>query len=108
MTLAVRFRDQFLAEWKKGSGERGMADPRLYDGEHYVVLETNQPEQLMTTAELQAKLRSVLATRQDDLPADLQRLDSLEAQVQSLLNDACELDVGPGEFLQWYVVRLEK
>ncbi|NJL36866.1 MAG: chlororespiratory reduction protein 7 [Leptolyngbyaceae cyanobacterium SM1_4_3] len=85
-----------------------MPDSIMYQEDAYVVLETNQPEQFFTPAELFDKLKGVLSQRQDDLPKDLQRFDTLEAQAQYLMETSCELDVGPDEFLQWYVVRLEK
>jgi hypothetical protein len=85
-----------------------MPDPIMYQEDAYVVLETNQPEQFFTPAELLEKLKGVLAQRQDDLPIDLQRFETVEAQAQYLMETSCELDVGPDGFLQWYVVRLEK
>jgi len=85
-----------------------MPDSIMFQEDAFVVLETNQPEQLLTPTELLEKLKVVLATRQDDLPRDLQKFASVEEQAQSLMDTSCELDVGPGEYLQWYVVRLEK
>ncbi|MCU0515458.1 MAG: chlororespiratory reduction protein 7 [Oscillatoria sp. Prado101] len=85
-----------------------MADPLIYQEDHFVVLETNQPEQFLTAAELQEKLKAILANLQDDLPQDLQKFTAPEAQAKYLLDTSCSLDVGPGEFLQWYAVRLEK
>ncbi|HEY9902825.1 MAG TPA: chlororespiratory reduction protein 7 [Candidatus Sericytochromatia bacterium] len=85
-----------------------MPDSIMFQEDAFVVLETNQPEQLLTPTELLEKLKAVLATRQDDLPRDLQKFASVEEQAQSLMDTSCELDVGPGEYLQWYVVRLEK
>ncbi|HEY9821661.1 MAG TPA: chlororespiratory reduction protein 7 [Candidatus Sericytochromatia bacterium] len=85
-----------------------MPDSIMFQEDAFVVLETNQPEQLLTPAELLEKLKAILATRQDDLPRDLQKFASVEEQAQSLMETSCELDVGPGEYLQWYVVRLEK
>ncbi len=80
----------------------------MFQEDAYVVLETNQPEQILTPAELLEKLKAVLATQQDNLPLDLQKFSSLEEQAQYLMETFCEFDVGPGEYLQWYVVRLEK
>jgi hypothetical protein len=54
------------------------------------------------------KLKPLLAERQDDLPPDLEKFTDLEAQARHLMETSCELDVGPGQYLQWYVVRLEK
>lgn len=86
-----------------------MPDPLMYsDEDMYVVLETNQPEQFITADELLAKLTSVLKEQQSQLPPDLQDIPTVEDQANHLLSTACELDLGPGEFLQWYVVRLEK
>jgi hypothetical protein len=86
-----------------------MPDPIMYQNEDaYVVLEPNQPEQFLTPAELLEKLKSVLRDRQDDLPPDLQRFTDLDSQAKYLMETSCELDVGPGGFLQWYAVRLEK
>jgi hypothetical protein len=85
-----------------------MPDPRLYESDTYVVLETDQPEQFVTTAELLDKLQTILQQSQNDLPQDLQRFSSVPEQAQYLLETSCELDMGPGQFLQWYVVRLEK
>lgn len=86
-----------------------MADSILYDSEdHYVLLEPNQPEQILTAVELFDRLKAVLRDRQDALPRDVQRFTDLDEQTKYLMESACELDMNPGEFLQWYVVRLEK
>lgn len=85
-----------------------MPDSIMYSEDAYVVLEPNQPEQFLTASELFDKLKAVLATRQDDLPRDLQKFATLDQQTQYLLETSCEIDVTPGHYLQWYVVRLEK
>ncbi|HIK16850.1 MAG TPA: chlororespiratory reduction protein 7 [Leptolyngbyaceae cyanobacterium M33_DOE_097] len=85
-----------------------MPDPRLYESEHYVVLEPDQPEQFFTRDELRAKLESILNPRQDDLPRELQRIAAVTDQANYLIDNSCELDLAPGESMQWYVVRLEK
>jgi hypothetical protein len=85
-----------------------MPDSIMYSEDAYVLLEPNQPEQFLTPAELLERLKAVLATRQDDLPRDLQKFSDLEAQAKYLMETSCELDVEPGQYLQWYVVRLEK
>lgn len=84
-----------------------MPDPLMYQQDTFVVLEPNQPEQFLTAAELLEKLKEILH-RQEDLPRELQKFASVEAQAQYLLDTSCEFDVGPGQYLQWYVVRLEK
>jgi hypothetical protein len=80
----------------------------MYQQDAFVVLETNQPEQLLSAAELLEKLKEILMQRQHDLPRDLQKFASVDTQAQYLVDTSCELDVGPGQYLQWYVVRLEK
>ncbi|BAU43584.1 chlororespiratory reduction protein 7 [Leptolyngbya sp. O-77] len=85
-----------------------MPDPIMFREDAFVVLETNQPEQFLTAEELLQKLASVLETMQDSLPRELQNIPTSAAQARHLLDTACELDIGPGQFLQWYAVRLEK
>ncbi|MBD2039914.1 chlororespiratory reduction protein 7 [Microcoleus sp. FACHB-672] len=85
-----------------------MSNPLLFQEDHFVVLETNQPEKFLTPEELLEKLKTILSQRQHELPRDLQKFTSLDTQAEYLLDTSCELDVGPGEFLQWYAVRLEK
>lgn len=85
-----------------------MPDPIMYREDAYVLLEPNQPEQILMRDELLEKLKAVLADRQDDLPRDLQQFSDLDEQATHLMETACEFDVGPDGFLQWYVIRLEK
>ncbi|WP_088893393.1 chlororespiratory reduction protein 7 [Leptolyngbya ohadii] len=86
-----------------------MADSILYNSEdYYVLLEPSQPEQILTAAELFDRLKAVLRDRQDNLPRDVQKFVDLDEQTRYLMETACELDMNPGEYLQWYVVRLEK
>ncbi|AHJ27361.1 hypothetical protein NSP_10190 [Nodularia spumigena CCY9414] len=81
----------------------------MYQQDNFVVLETNQPEEFLTVNELLDKLKLVLQKMSNqELPTDLQRFDSVDAQAQYLINTSCELDVGPGKYLQWYAIRLEK
>jgi hypothetical protein len=85
-----------------------MSDSLMFNNDAYVVLETNQPEQLLTPAEMFAKLREVVVKFADDLPIDVQKINNIDDRVQYLLDTSCELDLVPGEYLQWYAVRLEK
>lgn len=85
-----------------------MPDSIMYQEDAYVVLEPDQPEQFLTAAELQAKLQAILATRQDELPTDVQRFTTVEEQARYVMETVCELDMGPSQYLQWFVVRLEK
>ncbi|NJM74472.1 MAG: chlororespiratory reduction protein 7 [Acaryochloridaceae cyanobacterium RU_4_10] len=86
-----------------------MPDTLMYQPEEtFVVLETDRPEVFLSSTELLGKLKDILANRQNNLPADLQKIESLEAQAQHLMQTGCDLDLGPDRYLQWYVVRLEK
>lgn len=86
-----------------------MPDSLMYEEDNYVILETNQPEQFLTAAELFEKLKGIVQQLKfEDLPRDVQKFDNVEAQVKYLIDTSCELDLGPGEYLQWYAVRLSK
>jgi Protein CHLORORESPIRATORY REDUCTION 7 len=85
-----------------------MADSIMFSEDAYVLLEPNQSEQFLSPEELLDRLKGVLAARQDDLPRDLQKFSGIEEQAKYLMETSCELDVEPGQYLQWYVVRLEK
>lgn len=85
-----------------------MPDPLMYHIDTFVVLEPNRPEQFLTAAELLDLLKSVLNQRQQDLPQDLKKFTSVDAQAQYLMDTSCEFDLDPGQYLQWYAVRLEK
>ena len=91
-----------------GMNEKIMPDSMMYQEDYFVVLASEQPEQFLTVEELRVKLKAILLSRQDNLPRELVKFPSIEEQVQHLLDTSCELDVGPGQYLQWYVVRLEK
>lgn len=85
-----------------------MSDPLMYQQDAFVVLEPNQSEQFLTPAELLDKLKNLLMERQENLPQDLKKFTSVDAQAQYLMDTSCEFDLSPGQYLQWYVVRLEK
>lgn len=85
-----------------------MPNSIMYQEDGFVVLEPDQPEQILTSQELLEKLKGILQTRQDDLPRELQKFSVIEAQAQYLMENFCELDIGPDSYLQWYVIRLEK
>jgi hypothetical protein len=84
-----------------------MANP-LYQEDYFVVLEPHQPEQILTAAEIFDKLVAILAASSTPLPRDVAHLPTPAEQAKHLLDSSCELKLGPGEFLQWYAIRLEK
>jgi Protein CHLORORESPIRATORY REDUCTION 7 len=85
-----------------------MVDSIMYQEDYFVVLETEQAEQFLTPDELVDKLRSVIQSQQLDLPTELQKFSTLEQQAAYLKDNYCELNGDNGQYLQWYVVRLEK
>ncbi|MGK7889137.1 MAG: chlororespiratory reduction protein 7 [Leptolyngbyaceae cyanobacterium] len=85
-----------------------MVDPQLYETEHYVLLETNQPEQILSAEELRDRLHAIITSHSDHLPPEIQALGSTSEQIQAILDTMCELDRGPGQYFQWFAVRLEK
>ncbi len=85
-----------------------MPDSIMYQEEGFVVLETDKGEQFLTSDELLEKLIGILSTKLDALPQEANKLATLSEKATYLRDNYCELDVGEGEYLQWYVVRLEK
>ena len=84
-----------------------MADPIIWAMDHYVILEPGQAEWTADRAETTAWLARTLAAM-DHVPADLRRLPDDTARADHLLETACELEVTPGQRVQWYAVRLER
>jgi hypothetical protein len=85
-----------------------MPDSLMFNNDAYVLLETDRPEQLLTPAEMFDRLKEIVVKFADDLPEDVLRIADLDEKVQYLLDTSCELHLVPGEYLQWYAVRLEK
>ena len=85
-----------------------MADSIMYQEDGFVVLEPDQEEQIITAQELLEKLTVILVARQNDLPRELEKFSTVEAQAEYLMENFCDLDMGSDSYLQWYVIRLEK
>jgi hypothetical protein len=85
-----------------------MPDSIMYQGDYFLVLETDHPEQFQTPEELRSKLQKILASQPDISPRALDKFPTPEEKAIHLRDNYCELDVGNGGYLQWYVVRLEK
>jgi hypothetical protein len=85
-----------------------MSSAIMYQGDMFVLLMPGEEEVFVTPDEMLTKLKNILAERQDNLPRDLQRFSDLETQALHLRDTNCELELHPGEAMQWYVVRLEK
>jgi Protein CHLORORESPIRATORY REDUCTION 7 len=85
-----------------------MSNSLMFNDDAYVVLETGRLEQILTPAEMTDKLTEIVLQFPDDLPIEVQSMIGVDAKVKYLLDTSCELDLAPGQYLQWYVVRLEK
>ena len=85
-----------------------MSDSLMFNNDAYVVLEADRSEELLTPVEMFAKLRDIVEKFSEDLPVDVQQFNTVEEKVQYLLDTSCELNLAPGQYLQWYAVRLEK
>ncbi len=85
-----------------------MTDSLMFQEDEYVMLTPGQPEEILTAAEMLAKLESTLAATSVDLPIDVSIKTSIAAQAAYLLVNYCELDLDNGQYLHWYAVRLEK
>lgn len=85
-----------------------MSDPIMYQEDGYVVLESDQPERFMSSAELKTKLANLLQQPDVVIPREVEQFDSPALQAQHLLDNYFELDISADQYLQWYVVRLEK
>ena len=80
----------------------------MFNNDAYVLLETDLPEQLLTPVEMFDKLTEIVVKFEQDLPIDVQQIAGTKQRVQYLLDTSCELNLVPGEYFQWYAVRLEK
>jgi len=83
-----------------------MADPIIRAMDHYVILEPGKADRMADRAETAAWLAQALAAM-DHVPGDLRHLPNAPARAAHLLDTACELEVRPGQRVQWYAVRLE-
>ncbi len=79
----------------------------LNQEDYFVVLETNQPEQIVTAAEMHSRLVNWLENA-EELPRGLASFATKNEQANHLIDTVCELPMKPGEFFQWYAIRLEK
>ena len=84
-----------------------MADPIIWAMDHYVILEPGKAEWIADRAETSAWLAQTL-TAMDRVPDDLDHLPDVSTRAAHLLDTACELEVAPGQRVQWYAVRLDR
>ena len=84
-----------------------MADPIIWAMDHYVILEPGKAEWMADREETAAWLARTL-TAMDCVPADLDHLPDVSTRATHLLDTACELEVAPGQRVQWYAIRLER
>jgi hypothetical protein len=80
----------------------------LRQEDHYVLLMPGCPEEFVTAAQLVEFLAQMLGEYPEVIDTDLQRYDSDRARAERLIQTACELQIAPGETVEWYAVRLDK
>lgn len=85
-----------------------MPDSIMYQEDGFIVLEPDRNEQFLSSEELKNKLKQIFQSEGFELPRELNKFDSVDSQVEYLMNNYFELDLGAGQYLQWYVIRLEK
>ena len=86
-----------------------MADRSLmYEESYFVLLMPGAAEEILTAKELHERMAGILRDRQGNLPHDLTKHATVEAQAQYLLNTACDFELEPGQIMQWFAIRLEK
>ncbi len=85
-----------------------MASSIMYEENYFVVLSPDQPEEILTNQELLDKLQKVLQVYSGKLPQELLKFQTVEEQALFLRDNFCEWNAEPGQYLQWYVTRLEK
>ncbi|MDA0268836.1 MAG: chlororespiratory reduction protein 7 [Cyanobacteria bacterium] len=85
-----------------------MADALMYQEEMFVLLAPGQEETILTPAELLDYLKTTLTDYPGDLPRDVAKFATVEAQATYLRDQSCELPLQPGQTLQWYAIRVEK
>jgi hypothetical protein len=64
-------------------------------------------DSLMFQEEMLQELTAILNSGSPDLPGDVLKR-AVADRPAYLLANYCELDLGVGQYLQWYAVRLEK
>lgn len=81
---------------------------QLWEEDRYVLLMPGAAEDFLTRAELTAFLGALLREYPQAVDADLQRFDDVGDRVARLIQTTCELEIAPGQTVQWYAVRLSK
>ena len=85
-----------------------MVDSIMYQEDYFVLLQPEQGEQFFTPTELLLKLEQVIQSYPESLPKELNKHTTPRQKAEYLRDNFCQLDLEPGEYLEWYVVRLEK
>lgn len=85
-----------------------MVDSIMYQEDYFVLLQNDQDEQFLTPSELLSQLEQVIESCPEHLPKELDKFATSSQKAQYLRDNFCQLDLEPGQYLHWYVVRLEK
>jgi len=85
-----------------------MPDSIMYQGDYFLVLEADQPEQFQTPDQLQVKLKDVITAKPEICPRQLAKFSSFEQKALYLRDNYCELDLVDRAYLQMHVCCLDK
>lgn len=70
--------------------------------DYFVVLRTGQAEEFLQRPALEDLLKTTVAS------TEKLEGEKLERRVSNLMDTSCEYPLGPSEYLEWYLTRLEK
>lgn len=83
-----------------------MTNASLRDESNYVLLMPDQPETFVTATELTAFLAQLVTAYPHIADPGMASTPTLQAE--RLIQTTCEVEIAPGETVQWYAVRLSK
>ncbi len=84
-----------------------MSSYSLHQDDYYVVLQPELPEEILTKEELLEKLLVLLQTFPDSSPHELEKFNDLTEKALFLRDNFCQWNIEPGQYFQWYAIRLE-
>ena len=82
-----------------------MSNPLIRSEEHFVILEPEKEEKIVTKAEAIIWLKNWL------FKIDLSRINQIDdfekgEKIYDLLENTCELEIKPGYIISWFAVRI--
>ena len=83
-----------------------MSDPLIRELDHFVILEPNKNEQILSSKETLQWLCKWIEEL-EELPDDLKHKNTNIDAAKHLLDTACDLEIKQGFSIRWFAVRLE-